>query len=58
MLLWRLNLQQTPNIRVSWIEFDPGSAPIDVRVSWLAFDPEAMLIASGGLFPWLRRRRR
>ncbi len=45
MLLWQLNLQQTPDIRVSWVAFEPGVAPIDVRVSWLAF--EALVIASG-----------
>jgi hypothetical protein len=38
LLLWQLNLQQTPDIRVSWIAFDPGSPPIDVRVSWVQFD--------------------
>jgi hypothetical protein len=41
VLLWQLNLQQAPDIRVSWLAFEPGSAPIDVKVSWLNFDTSA-----------------
>ena len=59
MLLWQLNLGSPPvSARVSWVQFDTGSAPAHVRVTWVQFDTEAMLVASGGLFPWLRRRRR
>ena len=59
MLLWQLNLGgPRVSARVSWVQFDAGSLPRHARVSWVQFDTEAMLVASGGLFPWLRRRRR